>query len=59
LTLDFSFDKSKEDNQKELVVVGKEKPHDSASLREDLRGMRTINDQDQSRKLAKRRKLRL
>ena len=25
LTLDFSFDKSKGDNRKELVVVGKEK----------------------------------
>jgi hypothetical protein len=30
LTLDFSFDKSKGDNRKELVVVGKEKPQDTA-----------------------------
>jgi hypothetical protein len=59
LTLDFSFDKSKGDNRKELVIVGKERTHDSASLREDLKGIRTINDQDQSRKLTNRRKLRL
>jgi hypothetical protein len=30
LTLDFSFDKSKGDNRKELVVVGKEKTQDTA-----------------------------
>ncbi len=30
LTLDFSFDKSKGDNRKELVVVGKEKPQDTS-----------------------------
>ncbi len=59
MTLDFSFDKSKGGNRKELVVVGKEKIQDTAWLREDLRGMRTINDQDQPRKLIDRRKLRL